>query len=760
MSTPTPEVIAGRYEIVGLLGVGGMGSVYRARDRELDEIVALKVLRKDLAGTPGAIDRFRREVKLARRVTHRNVARVYDIGEHEGDVFLTMEYIDGDTLSALVAKGPVEIGRAVEISASICAGLAAAHAAGVIHRDLKPDNVMVAKDGRILVTDFGIARTAYEPGAASATIGMVVGTPTYMAPEQLEGATDIDARTDVYAFGALLYELLCGAPPWTGASPIAIASARLYNPPPDPRGLRPELPDALARTVQKCMARNRADRYATVEHLATELHGVTLPASKTVRVEKEAVRAAAGGDENAEKSIAVLPFRNAGPPGDEYLADGLTDDLIDALSMTRGLRVRSRRSVMALKGVDEDPRELGRKLNVQVVVEGSVRKIGTALRVNARLISVADGFQLWARRFDRSEADVLAVNDETSQAIAEALTLDLAGARREAPTDPMAIDLYLRARQLFRKFDPDSVAASVMQFEKALGLAPHNPTILSGYAVALGRHWFYAGGASGANAGNQAKEAAEKAVRAAPHMGEPHLALSWVLLHGGDAVGAVRELKDALSRAPGLAEAHEMLARILSEVGLADAARAGFEKALTLDPYLHFSHLEVARAHALLGRWDEVHAAIDRVTDAPTMVGVFYRVRMAVWQRDKEQCVRLLPALIAANEDATPVKVFARAAASGTLTDDLLGTLDESGNQGGMRYRIYWRQLTAELCLHVGRPNLALSYIRRSIDTGLIDIAWMDRCPLLEPLRGSPEFEALRTVVRERSEAVVRAYLE
>lgn len=754
--TPTPDLIAGRYEIVGLLGVGGMGSVYRARDRELDEIVALKVLRKDMAGTPDMVDRFRREVKLARRVTHRNVARVYDIGEHEGDVFLTMEYVDGQTLSGLIGNGPVDVSRAVEVASAICAGLAAAHAAGVIHRDLKPDNVLVSRDGRILVTDFGIARVVCDPGSPSATAGMVVGTPMYMAPEQLEGAVDIDGRADLYAFGAMLYELLCGTPPWAGPSPIAIASARLYRPPPDPRATRPELPESIARLILRCMARNREDRYASVDRVAAELSSITLPAPRSGPTEvRPAPKASADPEEPTEKSIAVLPFRNAGAPGDDYLADGLTEDLIDSLSMTRGLRVRSRSSVMALKGVDEDPRELGRKLNVQVVVEGSVRKAAARLRISARLISVADGFQLWARRFDRSEADVLAVNDEAARAIAEALTLHLTERRREAPTDPMAIDLYLRARQMFRKLDPPSVAESVLLYEKAIALAPENPTILSGYAVALGRHWFYAGGAGGPRAGELARDAAERAVRAAPNLGEPRLALGWVLLHGGDAPGAVRELKIGLAHAPALAEAHEMLARILSEVGLASEARAGFEKALALDPHLYFSCLEVARDRAFQGKWDDAYAAIERVppgTDA--IVGAFYRVRMSMWQRNPEGARVDLGA-----DAAKGILGVAQGAIVGDSFDPAkLDEIRDLASQGGRRFRTYWAQMRAEMAMFWNRPDVALVELGRSVELGLLDLDWMDRCPLLQPLRESPEFLERRSVVKERADAVIAAY--
>ncbi len=253
------DVFAGRYRLLALVGTGGMGRVYRALDQQLGDIVALKVLRADLGADVGALERFVQEARLARRVTHRNVARTFDIGEHGGHRFLTMEYIEGASLGALLqAHGPLVESRVLALGRAILEGLAAAHEVGVVHRDLKPDNVLVAGDGRVVLTDFGIAR---DTAGAFQTHGRVMGTPAYMAPEQLEGVRDLDARVDVYAFGEIAYELLTGRPAWPGDSFAQIVSSRLVREPPDPRLVKP-VTDALARVVLRCLARRREDRFA------------------------------------------------------------------------------------------------------------------------------------------------------------------------------------------------------------------------------------------------------------------------------------------------------------------------------------------------------------------------------------------------------------------------------------------------------------------------------------------------------------------
>jgi len=742
-----PPILAERYVILGMLGAGGMGNVYKARDLELDELVALKVLRPELVGAPGVLDRFRREVKLSRRVTHPNVARVFDIGEHRGEKLLTMELIDGESLAALLARERrLSVGRVAVLASAICAGLAAAHAAGVIHRDLKPDNVLIDRSGRVVLTDFGIAR-AIAPGA-DRTATSFVGTPAYMAPEQVEEGAEIDARADLYALGAMLYELVVGEPAWQGASVLGIAVARLLRPPPDPKVKRPDLPDALAALILRCMARDPADRPASAEAVAGVLAGLTLPAMEFPPTPLPEASVELRG--SFAKRVAVLPFRNAGAPEHEYLADGLTEDLIDLLSVAPGLRVRSRGVVMRYKGVDRDPRELGRDLDVQVVVEGSVRRAGGAVRINVRAISVADGFQLWARRFDRPDAELLAVSDETAQAIASALASPLGVPPRLISTDPEVADLYLRARAAYRSFFTELRSTSIDLFAQAMARAPEDPRILSGYAMARASSWNNDG-----TGGQTAQQAATRAVEIAPHLVEPHLALAQVRFQAGDEAGAVRPVRRALRISPTCGEAHDLLGRILSETMRLDAAARHLEAAVTLEPDYELTALALCRTYELRGERDRV----DRWVEArPSRItGGAVLARILVWRRDAPRAVEILRTLPEAEGAIAVLRALLELAAFGKPPFEVLSATMLSRASG--RSLAFFHQLEAEGASVLGDVDRALAAIERAAAVSFFDEAWMELCPVLEPLRAHPRFLAVKSVAAARAARVVAELL-
>src|SRR5579862_172400 len=426
------------YEILEKLGQGGMGVVYRARDTRLEREVALKVLP---AGTSTSADSRRRlleEARAASTLNHPNVVTIYDV-RTDGDVdSIAMEYVRGETLDQILKKQPLAMKELVHYATQIADALQAAHTAGIIHRDLKPANVMVTPQGVVKLLDFGLAKRqespGWEPSAHTATIeGMLVGTAAYMSPEQAENRK-LDSRSDIFSFGAVLYEMATGKRAFEGESVISTLAAILRA------EHRPLTGSELDPIVSRCLAKNPADRFQNMAEIKAMLEK-PLSSSRIQRLKAEVAEA---------PSIVVLPFANmSADPEQEYFCDGITEEILNALAKFDCLKVASRTSAFRFKGKGEDIAEIGRQLNVKTVLEGSVRKAGNRLRITAQLIDVASGYHLWSERYDRDITDVFAVQDEISQAITTALRLKLGGARcavhARPPTESVdAYNLYLK----------------------------------------------------------------------------------------------------------------------------------------------------------------------------------------------------------------------------------------------------------------------------------------------------------------------------
>ncbi|HTJ82408.1 MAG TPA: serine/threonine-protein kinase [Polyangiaceae bacterium] len=754
-------LLGGRWEIRGLIGAGGMGAVYRAHDRELDETVALKVLRADLLG-PDGLDRFRREVRLARKVTHKNVARVFDLGEHEGIRFFTMECVEGESLRGLLMQeGALALDRVVEIGSAICRGLAAAHEVGVVHRDLKPDNVLVGKDGRIAITDFGIAASMDAASDANKSTAFL-GTPAYMAPEQVDRASPIGPLADVYAVGALLFELATGQPPWRGETVLAVAAARLVQPPPDPRALLPKLPAAFADLVTKAMARRPEDRFASASALGDALAAIptdaapaTLPPPAPPSLRRDAA-----------KRIAVLPLENGARPEDAYIAEGLTEDLIDAISMARGLRVTARGLVARFadkRGLDE--REIGEQLGVDVVASGALRRLPDGrLRVTLRLVSAHDGIQIWAKRFDRLESEILRVNEEAAASIASALSVDAPDAERDL-SDPEAVALYLRARAASRAVWLEGSRRAVDLFRDALIKAPEHPLLLAGYAQVLARLTFF----SGAHL-TEARAAAERAIERAPALGESHVAMASVELQSSNLERALRSAKRAVAVAPMLAEAHLFAGRILSETGPLAAALKALHAAYDLDPTDHQTMRELARAYALAGQWDRADDYVQRSLKTGSndeRIGMLIvAVRFAMWRRD-EAAVRSIRDQLAAMDPTTTGFGTTPVFIAKSLTElidhrrspepDQI-TLVAGTTPGNARRVLFFLQIGAEGAAFLGDRDKTLARLEVADRADLHDWTWLERCPLFDDLREDARYRAVEARVRARAETASRAW--
>lgn len=496
------------YRILERLGTGSMGEVYLAEDLRLGRKVALKLLPSDLTRDEAAKARLIREARTASLLDHPHICTVYDIEElSTGQLLLVMAYCDGVTLKTRLEQGPLPIEEAVGLACQMAEALIEAHSRGIVHRDIKPANAMVTKSGRLKLVDFGLAHL---PEATALTAaGTILGTPAYMAPEQLRGE-EADARADLWALGAVLYEMLAGRPPFGGAILEAVLYSVVHEAPEPVDRVRNGLPAALVRIVNRALAKDRQSRYQQAEQMLAELH--------TCQARLSAGEARAVGVATAQiPSIAVMPFANlSADPEQEYFCEGMTEELITALGAIDGLRVAAKTSTFHVKGKDLEIRAIGDQLNVETLLEGSVRKVGDRLRVTAQLVNVSDGYHLWSERYDRRLDDVFAVQDEIARAIVAKLKVKLVGPQeaplvKRASANLEAYQLYLKGRYHFARRYKGGLEQAVDCFSRALDLDRDFAPALAGLADGLSVTGFYGFGLPRALV-PKARQAAERAL--------------------------------------------------------------------------------------------------------------------------------------------------------------------------------------------------------------------------------------------------------
>jgi len=752
-------LVAGRYRILGMLGAGGMGTVYRARDLELDELVALKMLKKELAAAPGMLDRFRREVKLARRVTDRGVARMFDIGEHEGDRFLTMELVQGENLGSYLAKRRrLSVADTVRLARDVASGLSAAHAADVLHRDLKPENVIVTPDRGAVITDFGIARAVAE-AERGRTVGGIVGTPAYMAPEQVEGLADLDGRTDLYALGVMIYELATGAMPWNGDTAFAIAAARLLRPPPDPRALVPDLPAPFAELVLSLMARDRNERPVTAGAVMESL-GALLPdapvslgvprpsaSSASLRAASLGPPAVALGTRQlaARKSVAVLPVLNLASAEDIILADTLTEDIVDMLSTTNGIRVRPRGETKRHVDSDRDAREIGRTHGVDVIVDGSLRRIGAMLRMSVRLVTVEDGFQLWAGRYERPVEQILNVVPEVASEIARALASELEAHAAPIVADAQAQEMLLRARSMLYRASFRVAQEAVDLLREARSRAPDDTRIAGTYALAIARA--AASSTGSAALVDEARRITDQVLATNPSQPQAVVALAFIHLADIDLDNVCIQLNRANRLAPNSVEALEMMGRLLLEAQRVEAGMKILSRAFAIDPEITLAKHTLARVHALLGDYDAFLELLGKVPAHPyEQIGFFLTLgRIACWQSDRAVRDDFISRLRSEGspEAQQAVRALVSIAATSSISAEDIAAMDRAlpvADTTYSRRRVaFHAQLRCELKLSCNLVEPAVQELLIADMNGLNDLLWLEKCPLFDRIRTRPE---------------------
>jgi serine/threonine-protein kinase len=735
------ELVAGRYAVHELLGSGGMGAVYRADDRALGEEIALKVL---LLDDPREAASFRDEVRLARRVSHPNVARVHDVGEHRGMLYLTMELVDGGTLRSLLAvEGRLDARRAVAIARGICAGLSAAHAAGIVHRDLKPSNVLLDRTGRVVLADFGVAASFAE---APPRI-RVAGTPGYMAPEVLAGLPS-DGRADLFALGVLLFVALGGGD--------ADAAARGARGPLEARGV----PGSLIAVIERCLAPDPDARPPSADEVARLLDlALSIADADTMREGRASIAeipASTLPAVPARRALAVLPFRYAGPAELDYLGDAVAEELVDALVRARGLRVLGTGRTARFRA-DRDPIAAGRALGAFALVDGAVQIAAGRAQITARLVDAESGAQIVSDRHEGAIGDLFELQRSAAICVAEHLRVEL-DARAEGRAPAEAVERYFAARRSLRAFDYAGCSAAYAGFSRCLELSPGYAPALAGRAVAALRSFFFSPGEGAPDWEKIAAESVAAALEGAADLAETHLADGMRAVQRGDYAAAVRSLGRSLVIAPACADTNEFLGTLQCEAGLSHEGIARLRFADAIDPTLTLSLLYIARDHALRGRPAAAVAALEELERRRGFgVPAFsMAIRTAAWRGDRDAVRRAVSDPRAPATRGTQGILLYGRAFLGEIDGDALDRAFArilSGAESPRRATLIMQQLTEAHAL-AGRVAPACLHLLRAATGTLVDADWLDHCPALASLRGRPELAEARRRVTARARAL------
>ena len=625
------------YTVERELGGAGMSRVFVAHERALNRRVVVKMLPIDVASGI-SIDRFAREIQFAAGLQHPNIVPVLSAGEVGGIPFYTMPFVEGETLRARLARdSQLSVLDAVRIAAEVADALAYAHERGIVHRDIKPENILLSS-GHALVADFGIAKALHTArtsaselggfailGAESATLtelGVTLGTPAYMSPEQAAGDATLDPRSDVYSLGAVLYEMLAGQAPFVGPNAAAVIAKRFTEKPPPLRSFHAKLPAPLERAIDRALALSPDDRFGTAAEFAKAL---VESAVELQRVPKSEER----------PSIAVLPFANlSADPENEYFSDGMAEEILNALAHLQGLHVAARTSAFAFKNKNVDLRTVAQQLGVKTVLEGSVRKSGSRVRITAQLINAENGYHIWSERYDRELSDVFAIQDEIASAIVRVLEVKLLGERPSQRVDTRVTDnveaynLVLHGRYLLARRGP-SLFEAIEHLERAIDLAPN-------YApahAALADAYLYLGVGLHMTPGSafrRAREAADRALGLDSERSDAHASLSTVaLLHDWDRTRAVTHAERSIAIDPNYSFGHARLGLALSTLRRFDDGVRASERARTLDPLSASLIYNLGVCYYYAARFEDALAAAQRAVELSPLMAEAHRMVIA-----------------------------------------------------------------------------------------------------------------------------------
>ncbi|MFB0566642.1 MAG: protein kinase [Candidatus Aminicenantaceae bacterium] len=769
------STFAGRYEVIEELGKGGMGTVYRVFDKKIEEEVALKLINPEIAADKKTIERFRDELKIARKIAHRNVCQMYDLGEEEGTYYITLEYIPGEDLKSFIRRSrQFTPETALYIARQVCEGLAEAHSLGIVNRDLKPGNIMIDKEGNARIMDFGIACSPEEKGITGN--GVIIGTPEYMSPEQVEGKR-ADIRSDIYSLGVILYEMVTGKVPFEGDILLSIALKQKTKVPKNPKELNAQVPSDLSRLILRCIEKDKERRYQTPEELISELTKIEkgiLAAEREIPKRRLEIKLNKflkyGGaviilillivagillipkHREPINSIAVLPLENlSGDPEQDYFVDGMTDALITELSKIGALkRVISRQSVMNYKNTDKLLPEIARELNVDAIVEGSVLVIGEKVRIAAQLIEARTDRHLWVESYERDLKDIFDLQSEVARKIAKEIKATMTPEEqirlgKFTPVNPDVYQLYLRGRFFWNKRTEKDLKKAIEYFEEAVKADPDYALAYAGLADSYQILPEYSSFPS-EEAYQKSNEAALKALEIDESLAEAHVSLAankhdyeW------DWVGAEREFKRAIELNPGYATAHFWYAYHLVHLARLDEAIKEIKRAHELDPFSLVINRWVGTVFYNAHRFEEAIDALQMTLEMdPTILNIhmmlgltylaksMYEEALAEFQKEKELRGRWHPR-IEACIGITYARMGKRAEAAQVLED----LLERSKKADFIPYYL------AHFYFALGENDKGFELLEKASEKLRRPLSSLKVDPLLDGVRSDPRFAAL-----------------